>query len=106
MDNPNVLNVGKAGRTFPVKFQLQDSLGNWVSSLNAVKAISVIGSNACGSGSSDPIDYSTADTAGLHYDSTANQFVYNWKTPSTGGCLVLKLTLTDNTTPQALFNLS
>ncbi|HZU14806.1 MAG TPA: PxKF domain-containing protein [Chloroflexota bacterium] len=100
-----VINTGKAGKTYPVKFQLQDSSNNYIGWLNAVTSITYSTMN-CATGTSDAIDYSTTSTAGLHYDSTANQFVYNWQTPSAPNCYLLKVALSDGSTRYAQFKLS
>jgi hypothetical protein len=100
-----VVNSGKAGRTYPIKFQLKDSTGNYVSTLSAVRSITYSNSTACASGSTDSIEYSTTSSSGLHYDSTANQFVYNWATPSAPGCYMLNVNLADGTTDLSLFSL-
>jgi hypothetical protein len=99
-----VVNAGKAGRTYPVKFQLKDSSGAFVSTLSAVRSITYSRS-ACTGGTVDPIDSATTSTAGLHYDSSANQFVYNWATPP-AGCYTLAVSLADGTTSLALFSLT
>jgi hypothetical protein len=103
-----VINKGNAGRAYPVKFQLLDGSGNYISSLSAVKSEQFGASTACSSptSTSDPIDYSvTASTSGLQYDSTSNQYVYTWKTPASAGCYMLKIGLADGESKFALFSL-
>ena len=61
----------------------------------------------CSSGAS-PDDLSTYATGAtsLRYDSTDNQFVYNWQSPEQPGkCYVVQIGLTDGNTYQALFQL-
>jgi hypothetical protein len=50
-----------------------------------------------------PIALPTGGTV-LRYDTSTNQFVYNWSTPTTPGCYVFTLALTDGTQHQAYFN--
>jgi hypothetical protein len=103
-----VINVGKAGRTYPLKWQLKDDTGAFVSTLAAVKSINIMPTQ-CGAFSSAPTDLldmaSAGDTA-LRYDTTANQFIYNWKTSSSPGCYTLFLTLDSGQVFTAYFNLA
>jgi hypothetical protein len=107
--NPPQVNSGSAGSTIPVKWQLTDVNGNFISDLGTVKPFP------------DGVSYQTANckftepfgktvalpTGGtfLRYDTNTNQFVYNWSTPTKPGCYVFTLTLTDDTQHQAYFNL-
>ena len=106
-DSP-VINIGKAGRTYPVKWQLKDQEGNFVSALSAVKSIG-LASVLCGTFNAEPgdaIEFETADETRLRYDTETNQFIYNWKTPREARCYKLFITLDTNQVLTAKFNLS
>ena len=107
--DPSVVNAGNAGRTYPIKWQLKDGSGNYITTAVASTTINVA-KVACTNLAGDPadaIDYA-ADTGGttLRYDSTANQYIYNWATPSTKStCYRLTVKTPDAKEHIALFQL-
>ena len=103
-----IINIGKAGRTYPVKWQLKDKDGNFVSALTAVKSVG-LASVLCGTFGAAPADAIEIETTGetmLRYDTETNQFIYNWKTPRDKGCYMLFFTLDTNQVLTAKFNLT
>jgi integrin beta-like protein len=99
-----MVNPGKVKSTIPVKWQLRDQAGNFISDLGVVAAIRVA-STPC------PVMQAVCDTTPtgatqLRYDAKPNQFVYNWLTPSTPGTYVLSVHFTDGSTYAAYFKLT
>ncbi len=98
VDNPPVVNVVNAGNTTPVKWSLKDAGGNYVRSLGSVTSVSSIAIK-CDAAASDPDpDTVQAGLAGLKYDLTGEQFVYNWQTQKSwkGTCRRLFVGLVGN----------
>lgn len=104
VDNPPTVNLGRTGRTYPLKWQVTDADGAEVTSLAVVDSIKVK-AVTCGAFSGDPTDAletTATGTTGLRYD---GQFVYNWKAPAQVGCYELFVTLTDGGVHTANFQL-
>jgi Subtilase family/Divergent InlB B-repeat domain len=108
VDNPPVVNTGSPGRTYPVKWQLKDANGNYVSDLSSVTSLqyTIVLCGNLDTALSSPLDTTATGGTVLRYDATANQFIYNWQTPNTSNvCYVLMLTLKDGTTHTASFQM-
>jgi hypothetical protein len=105
VDNPPTVNTGRAGRTYPVKFQIRDQNGALVTSLSAVSSITYK-QVACGGFSGDPTDaLETTATGGTSLRFEGDEFVYNWKTPAAAGCYELFVKLADGGVHSANFSL-
>ncbi|HEX5041663.1 MAG TPA: Ig-like domain repeat protein [Candidatus Polarisedimenticolaceae bacterium] len=101
VENLPVLNTGKAGRTIPVKWQLKDAAGAYVTSLSTVvnNPLQYRQISCDSSAPQDPLPADTSGSSGLRYDASANQFVFTWQTSSSfaGKCYELLLDLSDGT---------
>jgi hypothetical protein len=106
VDNNKALNGMKAGSTAPMKWQVPNGSGGYVSDLSIVKS-ETSGVVACAGGVLDPLEeYATGGTS-LRYDSTSNQFIYNWQSPKKAGtCYQVNIGLADGTIHSAVFQLN
>jgi hypothetical protein len=105
VDNPPTLNVGKAGRTFPVKWQLPYCAGGFNGDLSTVTDIEYRKILCDTFAPQDAqLDADTAGSSGLHYDPGAHQFIFNWQTKSSfSGCYELRISFANGSEKWALF---
>jgi hypothetical protein len=101
VDMGNVTNTVKGGSTVPLKFELFGGATNVEQ--KDVSAASVSAKQiTCGTtpGASDAIEEIVSTNAtGLRFDTTGDQFIYNWKTPkSPGTCYLVTMTAADQQT--------
>ena len=95
--NPAVRNTVKGGSTVPVKWQVRNPEGGFISNLNIVAGFSIT-KLSCSSMApvADPVEITTTGGTVLRY--AGDQFIQNWQTPkSPGSCYRLTVTLTDGT---------
>jgi hypothetical protein len=103
--NPPQVNSASPGNTIPIKWQLKDVNGNFITDLGTVESVTYQSANCA---FTQPFGSMHALPTGgtfLRYDTSNNQLIYNWTTPTTSGCYVFTLELTDGTQHQAYFNL-
>ncbi len=98
-----VWNVVKGGSTVPLKFEIFAGLTeltdtSYVTGFTATPV-------ACSTGTSDAIEVTATGGTSLRYDTTAGQFIYNWKTPKTTGCYKITMTTQDGSMLFAYFQL-
>jgi hypothetical protein len=103
----SVVNTVKNGSTVPLKFEIFAGSNELTDPANVMS----LGAQqvACSAFNGDALDdielIATGGTA-LRYDTTAGQFVYNWKTPAKANtCYVVKMTTDDGSSLSAQFKL-
>jgi cysteine-rich repeat protein len=110
VDNPPVYNVGQAGRTYPVKWQLPlRCTAGYMRRLDAVTYNPIRYTQVpCDTTlPMEPMDLSeTSGGTVLRYETGAEQYIYNWKTAKdfAGKCYELVVELDDGTSQYALFS--
>jgi hypothetical protein len=104
--NPPTVNVVKAGRGIAIKWQLTDGAGGFISDVSVVTGTQST-PVSCTEETVDenPVDTDATGQSGLRYDSTDQQFVYVWDTPSglAGQCADFILSLSDGSDHRARF---
>jgi hypothetical protein len=105
VDMGGVLNTVKNGATVPLKFEVFEGATEWTDT-SVVQSLT-LKQVACNTGlPSDAIEITATGGTSLRYDTTAGQFVYNWKTPNMGNtCWDVTLTVVDGSSITAHFKL-
>jgi len=108
VDNPPVVNSGKAERTYRLKWKLPLCAGGYVRRLDVLRYNPPrYRQIACAGGApQDLLETDTSGASGLHYEPGAEQYIFNWKTAKTfaGNCYEVLLEFDDGTTQFARFN--
>jgi hypothetical protein len=98
--NPDGTSIFKLGSTVPVKFQLKDAKGNFVSSATARIYVTKISNNVTGTEVEvEAVSTSAATTGNLfRYDPTDNQYIFNLSTKNLStGTWKIRIALDDGT---------
>jgi hypothetical protein len=101
------VNTGKFGRTYPIKWQLRDDSGALISDSAAQLLVGTMtgGQKAVSCTSfdltdTDALEEATTGNTALRYDATSDQFIYNYKAPTSGTCYVFAIRNADGVTTQ------
>jgi large repetitive protein len=105
VDNFPTVNTLRGGSTVPIKWQLRGQGGTLITTTDSVMTgwPKLFNSTACNGAYTDEIEVVTSGSTTLRYDATAQQFIYNWKTPSGAGCYRLEIKFADGTIQNLLF---
>jgi hypothetical protein len=104
---PPSVNAGKGGQAFPLKWQLTDQGGEFVSSLDAIASIThqTADCNDIDGTTSAAIPAEAKGHSELKVDRKKEEFKFEWETPKTPGCYMLSLTLDSGQVFTAQFKL-
>jgi len=85
--------TSKAGSTIPIKFALTDYYGNYVTTATATITFAKVTATGLGVAQGAAAQGAT----GFRYDTSSNQYIFNWATPKTAGTYQLQVALNDGT---------
>jgi hypothetical protein len=105
VDNPPTFNVGKAGRTYPLKWQTQRSCSaEFFCDTNTVASLQYHPISCDNSAPQDALTADTSGSSGLRCGDN-NQYIYTWQTSSTfaGKCYEFLLSLNNGLQETAKF---
>jgi len=110
VDNPPIVNVAKAGSTIPLKFEVFKTVsGEEITDTSKIVQPLKAQKISCTTLNGSPTDeiYLTATgKTSLRYDPIAEQFIYNWKTPTQKKtCWKVTVSTIDGSSISALFRL-
>jgi hypothetical protein len=109
VDNPEELNLGRAGRTYPIKWKCLDGAGQPVTSLEVVASLGSqqVPCTRIEWDGTDSLEETSSGKSVLRYDTGSEQYVFDWQTPKSNAtkCYVFVLRLTDGGVHTANFML-
>jgi hypothetical protein len=104
VDMGGAYNVVKGGSTVPLKFEI--FAGDELTTTAAVKSFTTTRITCNGAAVQDPVEILSTGGTSLRYDTTAGQFIQNWKTPTGAGtCYSATMTAADGSSVTAFFKL-
>lgn len=100
---PPTLNLVARGSLVPVRWQLPDGNGGFVSNPASFASASV-GWLSCGNAPAVPLTDTASGAAGISFDAATHSFTYNWQTGSSWtGCRKLTIKLRDKSLHELRF---
>lgn len=103
VDGNGTYNTIKGGNTVPLKFEVFDGATE-LKTTAAIGATFAATKVSCTNGSEDAIEaFATAGQTEFRFDTTGDQFIQNWKTPTGSGCYRATMTTADGQSISALF---
>ncbi len=96
-----ILNTVKAGSTVPLKFEVFKGATE-IKDVAAVKSLTYRSVTTPATTAADEIETLVSGSTSLRFDTTGDQFIYNWKTPA-AGTYIVTVTLQDGSKIEALF---
>ena len=96
------VNTVKGGSTVPMKFEVFKGATE-LKDVSAIKSTTYLKSTACSGAYADEIEVVLTGSTSLRFDATADQFIYNWKTPTGAGCYKVVMTTQDGSSLSAYF---
>ncbi|NJD57044.1 MAG: HYR domain-containing protein [Nitrospirae bacterium] len=105
VDMNGVYNMVKNGSTVPLKFEVFAG-STELMDITVVKSLTYAQTTSDANAITDDIETVATGGTVLRYDTTAGQYIYNWKTPSTAGkCYRVTMTTQDGSSRIAFFKL-
>src|SRR5215211_937384 len=106
----NMINEGKVGRVYPVKWQLTNTNNVLISDAAAQALIDQnlikVQQRTMSCSTGEPTDVLETEVAAgstvVRYDATSDQFVYNYKAPATKGCYNLEVINADGVNTRSI----
>ncbi len=104
-----IWNTVKAGSTVPMKFEVFQGATE-LKDVSAIKSANhkSVSCNELGTATADAIEVTTTGSTSLRFDTTSDQFIFNWKTSGTwsvNSCYVVTVVTQDGTPLSAYFKM-